>query len=270
MDSKKSGLSKKLKTDMSQFSLTFKIWFFIIIYTIFFFSLRTSNYYNYHILTTNLDSVPWLYSSIGLIFGVISAFIIQREWQHWSDLVDAVKGENSALLEMWVWSGRLPEALKSRMRNAIKNYISIVTKEGLQKAEEEELSEELQEAVREMYVTASEVGESNQALFSVAFSFLQNIMSYREKRIRYSSSHIPKILLNTFRLNTILMVVLCPLIVVQLIELHYIFSMGISVLSYTIYAVVIDLDHPLAPGSWHLTTADYEKLLARLERIGDR
>lgn len=75
---------------------------------------------------------------------------------------------------------------------------------------------------------------------------------------------MPKILLYTLRFATFLMIVLCPLIVVRVFELHFIFSASIALLSYTIYIVICDMNQPLKPGGWHLTTADYSNLLSKI------
>jgi hypothetical protein len=38
-------------------------------------------------------------------------------------------------------------------------------------------------------------------------------------------------------------------------------------MAFIIYLVIDDLNNPLVPGSWHLTTKDYEFLLNRINEV---
>src|SRR5258706_538758 len=71
-------------------NLFLKIFLFIVIFSLLFFGVRMSNIINLKILISDVSSVPWLYSTIGLIFGITSAFIIQSEWNNWDNLVNSV------------------------------------------------------------------------------------------------------------------------------------------------------------------------------------
>jgi len=254
-------MSKKLNL-----KLRFKVIAFLILYSIVFYFYRQSSYFNYRVLVANLDSIPWLYSSIGLIFGIISAFIIQKEWQQWSGLVDAIKTENSALYELWLWSERLPQVFRAKIREQIKSYLSTMISEGWKNTEEGETSAELERIIKEMHCVIAELDSVAPIQSSIAFSLMNNILAQRERRIHLGSSHMPDILLYTLRLATFLMIALGPLIAVKTFELHYIFSISIAFLSYIIYLVAYDMDHPLQPGGWHLTTIDYKKLLTKLQQ----
>ncbi|NTU98863.1 DUF4239 domain-containing protein [Candidatus Falkowbacteria bacterium] len=252
-----------MKKTKQRFRLRFKIIIFLVAYSITFYGYRTSSYYNYRSLISNIDSIPWLYSTIGLIFGMLSTFIIQKEWQQWNDLVDSAKGENSALYEMWLWSKQLKR--EKTIEPLIKKYLQTIIAEGWQKTEAGEISHELDLATEAMYTEVSNIIKDHPHLASPSHTLMGNIMSNRERRIRFGSSHMPPILLQTLRFSTALMVFLCPLIAVKTLELHYLFSASIAVLSYTIYIVVLDMNQPLKPGGWHLTTSDYQKLLYKLE-----
>ena len=65
---------------------------------------------------------------------------------------------------------------------------------------------------------------------------------------------------------TTLTIALSLFIGVRDVWLDYIFTGSIATLAFTIYTVIQDLNQPLRPGGWHLTTRDYERLLARLKK----
>ena len=74
-----------------------------------------SNIFNLNVFGTeiaDLGGVPWLYSVVGIIFSVLAAFIIQNEWQQWSNLVAAVRGEVQGLEQLWHCANHLPEDTK--------------------------------------------------------------------------------------------------------------------------------------------------------------
>ncbi|MFA6410825.1 MAG: hypothetical protein WCW26_04610 [Candidatus Buchananbacteria bacterium] len=252
---------------LKNLKVTFKIVVFIVLYTAVFYFFRTSSYYNLRLLLADLGGIPWLYATIGSIFGIISAFIIQKEWTQWSNLEDAVKSEVQALNELWLWTANLPEINKTKIRQAIIDYLKVLVSEGWKKTEAGQISQELENALIVINSAISEINvtNSNQYLVSTSFKLFSNLTRNRTKRMRYSVVHMPQILRQAFRYATVLMIVLSPFIVIKKIEIHYLFTASIALLSYIIYVVADDLDHPLRPGGWHLTTKDYKTLLKKLE-----
>ncbi len=247
--------------------ITIKIVLFTLVYSVVFYFLRTSSYYNVSLLLADLGGIPWLYATIGSIFGIISAFIIQKEWAQWNNLEDAVKSEVQAINELWLWTENLPEVNKNKIRQAIIDYLRVLTGEGWRKTERGEISKELEKALATINLSISEIQtvSSNQYLISTSFKLFSNLTRYRVKRMRYSSVHMPQILKRVFRFATVLVIFLSPFIAIKKIEIHYLFTVSIALLAYTIYLVADDLDHPLRPGGWHLTTKDYKTVLKNLE-----
>src|ERR1700690_947985 len=50
------------------------------------------------------NGLAGFYSVDGIIFGLIVAFVIQREWEIWTNLSGSVRTEIDAVREMWKWS----------------------------------------------------------------------------------------------------------------------------------------------------------------------
>jgi len=74
-------------------SLIKKLIPFLIIFGTIFYFIRTSSLYNTRLLLSNIDGVPYLYAVVGTIFGVLAGFAIQKEWDEWNALTDAVRGK---------------------------------------------------------------------------------------------------------------------------------------------------------------------------------
>jgi hypothetical protein len=100
---------------------------------------------------------------------------------------------------------------------------------------------------------------------SITFALFSRIMESRSKRLLYSSAHVPDLLNQTMRFGAFLLIGLSMFIGVTNVWLAYLFTISIACLAYSVFVVLNDLNQPLEPGDWHITTKDYEELLARIE-----
>ena len=102
-------------------------------------------------------------------------------------------------------------------------------------------------------------------LMPTSFALFSNVMKYRSYRIQDSARHMPHILKNTLQYAAFLLIFLSMFIGIKNIWLAFLFTASIASLAFSIFTVLLDLDNPLKPGSWHITTKDYEDLLARID-----
>lgn len=248
---------------MNQSKFTPKIIAFLAIYTLAFFLIRQSHYFLLYTdkLIEDLSGVSWLYTVIGSIFGIFAAFTIQKEWELWNQLVDSVKHEVDALHELWLWTQHFPNVEGKLFENIIKEYIQNVIehgwnnlRHGQQYPEEETVLKKLHDLVYHSYKDNTQVYQSTFTLFS-------NVLRHRNNRIERTQRHMPRIIKATLLYATTLVIGLSMLIWVQSVILDYIFTTSIAILCFIIYLVVDDLDNPLRPGGWHVSTKDYQDLL---------
>jgi hypothetical protein len=75
---------------------------------------------------------------------------------------------------------------------------------------------------------------------------------------------MPPLLRNTLRFAAFLLIALSMFIAIKDIELAFLFTASIASLAYSIFLVLTDLDNPLKPGDWHITTKDYQALLTKI------
>jgi len=247
-----------------------KIIIFIIGFSGVFYFVRTSDYYNSKILLADLGGIPWLYSTIGVIFSIIAAFAIQKEWDNWNNLVEAVKNEVDSLEELWIWAERLPENIGKKIKELIIEYIKVVINEGWQKSERGERSEAAERTILSLRYTFLDVSQSNSQLLRGSLLPLAGLLRYRKRRLHFSARYMPNILRYILVFSMCLLIFLSLLVGIKNIWLDYIFTLSIAMLVYIIYTVVIDLNYPLRPGGWHLTTKDYKELLKRTEKFASR
>jgi len=240
---------------------TIKVVLFVLIFSLIFYFLHDIDFYNKKIILADLGGVPWLYASIGTLFSILAGFIIQKEWENWNSLVDAVNNEVHTLREMWLWSRFLPTDISGIFYNSIKLYLEEMSNDGLRKSEKNEKSNKIEESIAILNITIFNMFKDQPLVAKNAFDFFKKLIEQRTQRIRHSSHHIPKSIKRIVLFATILMICLCVFIGVKNVWLDYVFTMSVSMLAYVIYLVIDDLDNPLAPGGWHITEESYKELL---------
>src|SRR5438105_6959622 len=114
---------------------------FFIAFSGLFLTLRSYEDFNRYVLLADiadLGGVPWLYSVVGIIFSVLAAFIIQNEWQQWSNLVAALRGEVEGLEQLWHCVNYLPEDTRLSIYHPIQRYLALITTKGLDQISRDE------------------------------------------------------------------------------------------------------------------------------------
>lgn len=243
---------------------TFKVILFVTVFSLVFYGLHESDFYNTRVILADLGGIPWLYASIGTLFSILAGFIIQKEWENWNSLVDAVNGEVNTLREIWLWSRYLPADISSVFHNSIKSYLEEMSDNGLNKSEQEITSNRIEESMSDLNAVMFQMFKSQPDMAANTFTFFTKLIEKRTERIRFSSHHVPASIKRIILLSTALMICLSLFIGVKNIWLDYTYTMSVSMLAYVIYLVIDDLDHPLIPGGWHLTASAYKKLLDRI------
>jgi hypothetical protein len=240
---------------------TFKIASFMALFSLVFYALHESDFYNSKIIIADLGGIPWLYASIGTLFSIIAGFIIQKEWENWNSLVDAVSGEVNTLREMWMWSRYLPEKTGDIFHDSIHSYLEEMADNGLYKSEQKITSGRIERSISKLNATMFDMFNNQPTIATNAFAFFTKLIEQRTQRLRYSSHHVPKSIKGIVFFATTLIICLSMFIGVKNIWLDYVFTMSLSMLAFVICLVIDDLDHPLVPGGWHLTAQPYRKLL---------
>jgi len=237
--------------------------FLIIFWPVFYF-IRTSSLYDTRLLLSNIDGIPWLYAVVGTIFGVLAGFAIQKEWDEWNALTDAVRGEVDGLEKLYLWSSNFPEKIKGEIHNDIKRYLALIIKEGWQYSEKGEKSQEVEDVITDLNTSIYKIFDEAPQLMPTSFALLSTVLNHRSARLQHSAEHMPPLLRNTLRFASFLLIGLSMFIAIKDIWLAFLFTASIASLAYAIFLVLTDLDNPLKPGDWHVTTNDYKALLQKI------
>lgn len=244
------------------FTILKRIGFFIIPFTAVFFLIH--ELFETTISRASQNGLAGFYSSDGLIFGLIVAFVIQREWENWNSLAESVRQEIDTVREMWKWSMYMEASLCHKIHLHLEEYLGLIVaewnngKEGNRSAKVDAELDGIRDTLMQLPTFASGLDRHlNEAFVDLTLA--------RNRRLNYSNEHMPIILKRIVFFADILLILLSLFIAVNNVTLDYIFTASIGLLAFTLLLVVDDLDNPFRPGAWHLTTEGYETLLKELK-----
>lgn len=245
---------------------------FLIVYSTIFFLLRTNHVFNAHILMDTgeeLGGTPHLFSAIGTIVSIIGGFIIQNRWNRWNNLVDVMRTEAATLEALVVHSRLLPREIGHGLAAAVQDYARAVVHEAFDRSGstgerlERNALAALDTAISDPSTPAAAIPAEIQ-LYGVQLYGVQlytGLMTQRRHRLHYFANRIPTVLRAMILGTCMLLWIQALLIGVPNIWIDYLFTTGIAALACLIYLVIDDLDKPLQPGFWHLSSHDYQTLL---------
>lgn len=234
----------------------------MIAFTIFFMVINVKQLLRIELLNSSLNGISWLYSTIALIFSIVSAFIMQTQWNRWDRLENAVRLEINGFWELLTLSDQLSDELKNGIRNSISLYLkSLIHDEDWKALDRGERAESVEAAINTLQQDIFYLSKRAPDYAELATNIFLSIQTNRNDRLHYSSGHIPSHLYFVIGMATFLVISLSLLIAVPNIYLDYVFTMSVGVLSFSILMVIEDLNHPYRPGSWHLKKDKYQKVL---------
>jgi hypothetical protein len=240
-----------------------RILFFLVPFSLVFWYLHEQ--FESVISRASQNGLAGFYSVDGIIFGLIVAFVIQREWEIWANLSESVQAEIDTIREMWKWSSYADRALSEEAHRHLEGYLLAIVSEWNKKGEGERSArvdaelDGLRSILLNMSLSMNGLGGQLQSAFT-------NLIQARNRRLNFTNEHMPGILKRIVILADVLLILLSLFIAVNNVYLDYIFTASIGLLAFTLILVVDDLDNPFRPGTWHLTTAGYEALLIELTR----
>lgn len=252
-------------------TLIVKLLIFVIIFSLIFFVLKSLSIFHPTKLTGDLDSIPWLFSAISLIFSIISGFVIQSKWETWNGLIDATRGELSSFRQLSIMAHHFPKSVEKAIRDQISVYLELVIDESNKQLDMGKRSEAVDAALYTMEDTLFNARKKYPESGLMGFDILARCMTYRERRLQNSAHKLP-LGVRIFVVSATIAVIFSSLFIgVEAIVYDYVLTLMIGLLSYGIYLLIDDLDHPYRPGDWHLKADEYKELLLEIKRdVGHR
>jgi len=239
---------------------------FLIFITVLFVCVRLIPGINSLTLVATSEGIGWLYSEIGLIFGIFAAFTIQAQAKKWDDLISSIRQEVISLRRLFWLSNHLPPEVGKKLQLGIQEYLGLVIHEGWKNIDTGDRSTGLENSIHFLQEVVFDLPKTAPEYFSTAIAIIRGIFESRENRIFQSSKRTSLLLKVTIYTGAIMMIVLSYFIGVSNFWIDYIFTGSIAFLVTLIIMVVEDLEHPYRPGHWHITQDAYQKLLNEVSK----
>lgn len=241
-----------------------KFFLFFIVFLTIFFTLRTAGETFYKTAHADQAGIGWLFSTIGLIFSILSGFLIQHLWDKWERIQKVVLEEIHALDHIVMFATHNTE-FSEQTKGLIRMYVQYVVDH------EWSLKTRLlgsNEAIESLKVLNNEFIISNATLNQnkgILTKLINTLFYTRERRILLSTRRMPYIIKNTFLLSAVLVASLSLFVSINSVVFDLIFTLSISSLVFAIYLIVDDMDNILSPGAWHVSSKLYKEFLKKLE-----
>ena len=230
-----------------------------------FFVIRYFDIIPMHVLISETSGIGYLYSAIGLIFGIISAFVIQIQWDNWNNLLLSVHGEIKSLRRLLLFSSHISSRSNLATKQSIIQYLEQVIIHWHQNGKKKS-HKEVADAIKNIYEHNYTVKNEKKRISTTENEIVQAILNYHDDVMLYSARRLPAIVKNLIQFNVILVIFLPLFIGVKTLWLDYITTLSIALLAFLIYLVITDLNNPLTPGNWHITSEEYQQLLEELNK----
>lgn len=239
---------------------------FFALFNLLFFCIRFFNLLPPVKLIENNASLPWLFSAIELIFSIISGFIIQSKWSTWNALIDATHEELSSLRELHILSHHFSINIHNKITEKICNYLTLIIQESEKNMTLDERSEKVDRAIFDLEESIFGIDYSQHPnIGAMSFDLMRKVMEYREKRLQNILHSLPLGVKVFIIFATITSIFTSLFIGVASIAYDYLFTSIIALLTYGIYLLIDDLDHPYRPGQWHLSMKGYKRVLQEIK-----
>lgn len=240
---------------------------FSLIFTVFFICIRLIPTMSLAMLAYSGDATGWLYSIIGLIFGIFAAFTIQSQAKKWDELSSAIRQEINSLRRLFWLSYHLPTIQAKKLREHIRTYLDLIVHEGWENIDTGHSSPNLELAARSLQEEAFLLLENNSIYSSTAVDLVHNVFKSREERMFQSAKRTATLLKSTIYVGAFMIFSLSFFIAVKNIWIDYIFVWSVTFLVTLIVMVIEDLEHPYRPGHWHITQDAYQALIKEVKSL---
>ena len=244
--------------------LATRIGLFTILFSLLFYLVRSYDIIHIAVLSKELNGIGWLYSIIGLIFGVISGFVIQTQWNDWDKLISAMHGELKTLRQLHQYSKHLSKKSHKQMTKTLSWYVQATITDWHENLNGGSANS-VNRAIKTLQEDITEL-ENMPRKFENTNRFFTAFLGYHEDMVHYSSRRLPRILHILILFSSSLVIGLSLFIGVRTLWLDYIITLAIALLAFLIYYVIHDLDDPLKTGNWHITSHDYQVFLKEITK----
>lgn len=148
-------------------------------------------------LAQHNDVAGFIYSAVGIIYGVLLAFIVVIAWQHFEATKQAVADEASVVAQIYRDVDALPASFSGQIRAELRDYVKAVVADGWPAMREGRGSARAGRALDQLwrrYATFVPQDANDKIWYAEILHRLNSLVAYRRARIDAASYALPRIM----------------------------------------------------------------------------
>jgi hypothetical protein len=143
------------------------------------------------------DVAGFIYAVIGVIYGVLIAFVVIVVWEHHSAAEQAVQNEANAVIQIYRDADAFPDPFQAALRNDLRNYALEAAAHEIQNVHGGRGSEQVKLALDSLWHTYSSFvpqDDNDRVWYAEILTRLNSLAQDREMRITAIRHHLPTIM----------------------------------------------------------------------------
>lgn len=195
------------------------------------------------------DVAGFIYAVIGVIYGVLIAFIVIVVWEHHTAIEQAIQDEANVVMQIYRDADAFPSPFREALRDGLRNYaLGVADREG-QNAREGRGNDSVQRALDSLWHTYSEFvpqDDNDRVWYAEVLTRLNTLAQDREVRITSVRHHLPTIMWVVLGVGGAITIGFAYLFGTSNTAAHVLMIAGLSVTVALSILLVWSLSHPYA------------------------
>jgi hypothetical protein len=203
-------------------------------------------------LESNKDATGVFVNMIGVLYGVLLAFIVIAIWEHYDKTKDNVQSEADALGNIYSDAQILPPAVRNIIDSTEKRYATIVVEKEWSMMEKFQECEEavMAENRLEFLITHLKPENSNEErIYSQIVSYMNNFTAARRSRVSETTAEIPAVFWFILLVGAVLLIFYMAFFYISSMKFQLWLGFGVSALIAILIFVAFDLNFPFTGSS---------------------
>lgn len=218
------------------------------------------------------DVAGFLFAVIGVVYGVLAAFVVFAVWQQYTTVDTAASNESATLVALYQEAQPLPPSIRDAIQGALRDYTSVVVNREWHDMAHGRTSAPVREKFDRVYAVYGRVDPRTpreRALYSQSLILLDQLAVQRAFRVHASRSTLPGAFWFVLIVGAILTLGFSMLFYMEHPIVQGIMTGSLAALIAAMLFLVFAINHPFA-GAFKVAPQDFQDALADFRRISGR
>lgn len=203
--------------------------------------------YSAEVLKENHEVAAIIFNAFGLFYGVMVAFVVFATWGGYDDATKNLQLEASEALDLFHSAEAFPDSSKTIIQQGVRDYLSAVYNDEVQKMSQGEISLVVGGAHAELKTLFNQMDTQsipNRELYAESLRRLNNLAQYRRMRIFAGNDTVPPVIWLVLLVGGVFAVSYTFFFGMKNIRAQYLITTTLTVMITSILFLIYVLDHP--------------------------